>query len=257
MYNHKSVSVVMSTYREKKSIRKIIEDFFNTGFVDEIIIVDNNSEEGTLEEVNKTKAIIIPEKRQGYGFGYQTGIKNAKGDYIVLCEPDGSYVADDIEKFLIYAKGGFEAVFGSRIAEGTPFSRGQMDFIRKYTNTIEAKVIELLFNSSSLTDVGCTYKLFSRKTINKFTKLWKLNNSLFATELILLAASQKVKFIEIPVLFKERVGVSSLTNKWYKLMKWGIYIQIYIFAFFLNTKFKKIYTKFIKSRTSKTFLYEN
>lgn len=233
MYNGKVVSVVFATYREKNSIRKAIDDFFKTGFVDEIIVVDNNSEKGTLEEVRKTKATIITENRQGYGIAYQTGIRNAKGDYIVLCEPDGTYAPEDLEKFLVYAKNNFAVVFGSRTAGSAPFSSSPMNFWRKYPNVFEAKTIELLFNSPSLTDVGCTYKLLTRKALNKLSNLWKMENSLFATELILLTISQDLKFAEIPITFRERVCKSSLTGSWYKLALWGIRIQSYIIKFFI------------------------
>ncbi|MDO8579720.1 MAG: glycosyltransferase, partial [bacterium] len=113
MWHSKTVSVVFSTYREKNSIRRSIEDYFATGFVDEVLVVNNNAEEGTDEEVKKTKARLIYEKKQGYGHGYQTGIREAKGDYIFLSEPDGTYSASDLEKFLVYAKD-FPVVVGTR-----------------------------------------------------------------------------------------------------------------------------------------------
>lgn len=243
MYRNKSVSVVLATYREKNSIKKAIEDFFKTGFVDEVIVVDNNSEIGTVEEVSKTKATIIQERKQGYGNAYQAGIKKAKGYYLILCEPDGSYQAEDIEKFLVYADGGFNAVFGSRTAESAPFSKSEMNFWRKYANVFEAKTIELFFNSNSLTDVGCTYKVFNRETIKKLSRRWKVKNSLFATELILLTVTQGIKFIEIPIVFKKRIGRSSLTDKWYKLIKWGFYVQLFILFFFLKNTVENAISK--------------
>ena len=176
----------MATYNEKRSIKKTIEDFFASGFVDEVIIVNNNAQAGTDEEVKKTRAKIIYEKKQGYGHAFQTGIKNTKGDYVILCEPDGSYAGSDIEKFLLYAKDGFDVVFGSRTGQNTLLSASDMSVWRKWANVLEAKSIEVLFNTNALSDVGCTYKLFTRSSINKFAKLWKKTNSLFATELLLL-----------------------------------------------------------------------
>ncbi len=234
MYNHKTVSVVLATYREKKSIRNVIENFFETGFVDEIIVVNNNAEIGTDEEVKKTKAMIVYEERQGYGYAYKTGIKNAKGDYIVLCEPDGSYRPEDLERLLIYAKDNFDAVLCSRTGQSTLLSGADMDIWRKWANVLEAKSIEFFFNTNSLTDVGCTYKLFTKKTLRNFSKSWKMNNSLFATELILLTVSRNIRFIEIPITFTKRVGVSSLTGKRYLLVKWGLHIQTYIVLFWLE-----------------------
>ena len=51
MWKRKKVSVVLPTYNEKDSIRNSINDFFSSGYVDEIIVVNNNAAEGNSEEV--------------------------------------------------------------------------------------------------------------------------------------------------------------------------------------------------------------
>ncbi len=234
MYNNKIVSVVFATYKEKKSIRNVIEDFYASGFVDEIIVVSNNAETGTEEEVKKTKARLLHEPIQGYGYTYQTGIKAARGDYIILCEPDGTFIGSDLERFLVYAKSGFDVVLGSRTGQNTPLSGADMGLGRKFANVFEAKTIEILFNTNALTDVGCTYKLFTKQAIKKLSPLWKTRSSLFATELVLLTVQENMKFIEIPITFKKRLGTSTFTDKWYKLAKWGIHIQLYILTFWIR-----------------------
>lgn len=234
MYNNKSVSVVFATYREKDSVRRVIEDFFATGIPDEIVVVNNNAEEGTEEEVRKTKARMIYEKRQGYGYTYQTGIKAARGDYIILCEPDGCYVGSDMERFLVYAKDGFDAVLGSRTGQNTPLSGADMGVGRKYANVFEAKTIEVLFNTNALTDIGCTYKLFTKKALKKLAPYWRTRNSLFATELVLLTVSHNLKFIDIPVTFRKRIGISTFTNTFLKTAKWGVHIQLFILGYWLR-----------------------
>lgn len=241
MWNNKTISVVFATYREKDSIKEVVEDFFATGYVDEVVVVNNNAELGTDEEVKQTKARLIYEKCQGYGYTYQTGIKEARGDYIVLCEPDGTFIGSDLERFLVYAKK-FDVVLGSRTGQSTPLSGADMGLFRKFANVFEAKTIELLFNTNALTDVGCTYKMFTREALHKLKSLWKTHNSLFATELVLLTVSENINFIEIPVTFRKRIGTSTFTDKWYKLIKWGIHIQFFIFTFWLKwvgDKFKK------------------
>ena len=62
MWNGKRVSVIFPTYNEKESIRQAIEDFFATGFVDEIVVVNNNAASGTEEEVARTRAKQVFEK---------------------------------------------------------------------------------------------------------------------------------------------------------------------------------------------------
>jgi glycosyltransferase involved in cell wall biosynthesis len=239
MYKGKTVSVVFGTYREKGSIKRVIEEFFATGFVDEVIVVNNNAESGTDEQVKKTKAKLIYEPKQGYGAAYQTGITQSTGDWVILCEPDGSYTGSDVEKFLVYTKDGFDVVFGSRTGHISLLAGADMTVWRKFANVIEAKTIEILFNTQSLTDVGCTYKLFSKSAIKKLSRQWKTTNALFSTELVLLTVTHKLKFIEIPITFKKRVGQSSLTGQGYKLVKWGIFIQLYILSFWIKSFFKK------------------
>src|SRR3990167_11308195 len=112
MYEKKSISIVFATYKEKKSIKKIIDDFFKTGFVDEVVVVNNNAESGTDEEVKKTKAKLCYETKQGYGYAFQKAITSASGDYVIICEPDGTFKASDLERFLIYARN-FDVVIGT------------------------------------------------------------------------------------------------------------------------------------------------
>lgn len=236
MYDGKLVSVVFATYREKDSVRSVIEDFFNaTPFVDEIVIVNNNAEPGTVEEVQKTKARMVYEKRQGYGYAFQRGLKEAKGDYVFLCEPDDTYKGKDIERFLVYIKtGDFDVVLGSRTGQNTPLSAADMTLARKFANVFEAKTMEILFNTNALTDVGCTYKLFTKEAIRKIAPLWRKRNSLFATELVLLTISEKLRFIEIPVTFKKRIGTSTFVSTFLKQAKWAIKIQLFILGFWLS-----------------------
>ena len=56
MWNGMRVSVVLMTYAERDSIRGVIEGFFDTGVVDEVVVVNNNAQAGTSEEVARTEA---------------------------------------------------------------------------------------------------------------------------------------------------------------------------------------------------------
>lgn len=237
MYNGKTVSVVFATYREKNSIKEVIEDFFNaTPFVDEVVMVNNNAESGTVEEVQKTKARMVYEKRQGYGYAFQRGMKEARGDYVFLCEPDGTYKGKDVERFLVYAKtGNFDVVLGSRTGQNSPLSGTDMGVARKFANVFEAKTMEILFNTNALTDIGCTFKLFTKEAVRKIVPFWRTRNSLFATELVLLTISNKtLNFIEIPVTFKKRVGTSVFVSTLSKQAKWAVKIQLFILWFWLR-----------------------
>lgn len=230
MYKGKTVSVVFATYKEKNSVRAAIEDFWATGFVDEIIVVSNNAEPGTEEEVRKTPARLLHEPRQGYGYTYQTGIAAATGDLIVLAEPDGTFLGADLERLLVYGQD-FPVVFGTRTNQSSILQGAAMGLIRKLADVFEAKVIEVLFATNALTDIGCTYKLFHREAMDKIKGKWREGSPLFATELILLTVTERVPFIEVPITFRERVGASTLTYSFWQLARWGIKILWYILRF--------------------------
>jgi len=215
MWKGNKISVVFSTYNEKDSIKQSIEDFFDTGVVDEVIAVDNNAVKGTKEEIFKTKAKYFLEKNQGFGWGYRRALYEAKGDIIIMTEPDGTFVAEDIFKLLAYANQ-FDVVFGTRttsilIAEGA-----NMGFFMKWSNWFLAKIIEVLFNTTQLTDVGCTYRLIKRNSYEKIKRSFVIRKNEFNLEIMLQVIRHKIKFIEIPINYKKRVGKSSVTGNKFK-----------------------------------------
>jgi len=89
MYNDKKISVVVPCYNEEKGIKKVITKLPN--FVDEIIVVDNNSSDHTGEVAKSLGGKVIFESRKGYGRAYKTGLKAAQGDIIVTMDGDGTY----------------------------------------------------------------------------------------------------------------------------------------------------------------------
>jgi glycosyltransferase involved in cell wall biosynthesis len=161
MWNGKTVSVVLMTYAERDSIREVIDGFLATGLADEVLVVDNNAEPGTREEVAKTSARLVEEPRQGYGFATRRGLMDATGDLIVLAEPDGTFLPEDLVKLLAYSNE-CEVVFGTRTTRELIWVGANMSFFLRWGNWAVAKLIEVLFNTSHLSDVGCTYRLLRR-----------------------------------------------------------------------------------------------
>lgn len=244
MWGRKTVALIFPTYREKKSIFNAIKEFDATGFIDEIIVVDNNAEEGTETEVKKSRARLVKESRQGYGRAIRTGIKNTNADLIIIAEPDGTFSGRDVIKLLAYSDD-FEMVFGSRTHHSLIDRASEMTFVRRILDFMLGKLINLLFlGSSRLTDVGCTLRLTSKGAWKKIAGECQSDGAIFATEWLLVAAKKRVKFIEVPVRFKARVGKSSLTATFFDQAKWGILIFLYIFKVWIyNLLNKKLHTK--------------
>ncbi len=211
MWQNKKISVILPTYNERLSIRKCINDFYATGIVDEVVVVNNNAVEGTSEEVANTKALEIFEKKQGYGASIRYGFKNVTGDYIIVCEPDGTFLPKDILKLISYASD-FSFVVGTRTAREFIWSGANMGKFLKWGNYFVAKLMEVLFNSVNLTDVGCTMRLIKKEALRRMEPYFSIDSSSFGLEMMLLACSLNITMVQLPVNYKERAGKSSVTG---------------------------------------------
>ncbi len=212
MWKGNEVSVVLMTYAERDSIRGVIEGFFATGVVDEVLVVDNNSQSGTSEEVGRTRARLVHEPQQGYGHATRRGLLEARGDVIVLAEPDGTFLPQDIIKLLVYS-GECDVVFGTRTTQVLIWQDANMAHFLRWGNWAVAKLIELLFNTSHLSDVGCTYKLLRRDAADHIARKMTVGGNHAGVEIMLLTIVSGARFVEVPVNYLPRVGVSSVTGK--------------------------------------------
>ena len=222
MYKGKKISIVIPTYNEAETIGGVINDFFDTGFVDEVIVVDNNSLGNTRSEVSQTRAVLVEEKKQGYGHALMKGLNSATGDLVVMVEADGTFSADDLHKFLLYSDD-FPIVLGTRTSRATIWSGAFMPFSVRFGNWAMAKVLEVLHNGPTLTDVGCTYKLINKDTLESIKKYFvdSKGDGTFSPELMIWLVRKQKSVIEIPVIYRPRVGVSGYTGSVWKAMRLG------------------------------------
>lgn len=230
MYHGKSVSLILPTFNEKRSIRKVIQKFEALKVVDEIIVVNNNAALGTSQEVAKTSAKEVLETTQGYGAAIRRGFKESFGDIIVVCEPDATFLPHDIFKFLSYSDD-VDAVYGSRTIDAFIWKRANMSGFLRLGNWAVAKLIEVLFNTHYLSDVGCTYRLIKRKAWKKIEKKLKVNTSFFGPEMMLRGLIAEISSVQIPVNYKKRVGRSAVTGNSKIAFFLGIKMVLMILSF--------------------------
>lgn len=205
------MSVIFPTYNERDSIRGCIEAFFSTGVVDEIVVVNNNAAPGTSEEVAKTNAREVHEPVQGYGAAIRRGFREARGDLLIVSEPDDTFRGRDVLKLLSYSDD-FAVVYGSRTVKELIWKGANMGLFLKWGNWSVAKLMEFLFNTTSLTDVGCTMRCIHREALNEIEPFFSVNGSFFGPEMMVLSALHRQKMIQIPVNYTKRVGTSSVTG---------------------------------------------
>lgn len=94
MYREKSISVVIPCYNEEEGVEVVIKSL--PEFIDEVVVVDNNSTDRTSEVAEKLGARVILEKKKGYGAAYKAGLPAVKGDITVTMDGDGTYPVEQI-----------------------------------------------------------------------------------------------------------------------------------------------------------------
>lgn len=224
MWKDQSVSVVFSTYRELHTIRRCINEFFDTGVVDEVVAVDNNAEQGTKSEILQTRAKYVLESRQGIGYGFQRGLLESSGDIIITIEVDGTYRPSDVVKLLAYSDD-FEVVCGTRFDPRLIGEGAEMDFLKRSANLIYAKLIEVLFHTAKLTDVGCIFRLIKRSAYERIKDRPMDVGLAFNVDWMLHMVRTGMHFIEVPIDFLPRTGEAAGAGK-NKLMAARIALQM-------------------------------
>ena len=207
MWQGRTVSVVASTFRDRHTIRDVVDDLFATDVVDEVLIVDNNAEEGTRTALDGSGARIVHEPRQGLGFGFHTALCSASGDLVITLEVDGTYVARDILKLLVYSDD-FDVVCGTRTSRLLIRDGAQMGAVTRWSNVLYAKAVELVFNGPHLSDVGCIFRLMSRRAIDQVRTVPLDGGWAYNLDLLIHLLRSHTSLIEVPVNFQERVGAA-------------------------------------------------
>jgi glycosyltransferase involved in cell wall biosynthesis len=211
----------MPAYNEARAIEASVRGFLALPEVDEVVVVDNNSRDGTADLARQAGARVITETKQGYGYACRAALAAGEGDYIILVESDQTFLATDIYKFFAYAEE-FDIIFGTRTSKTCIWSGSNMGLFLRYGNWAVGKLLEYLHDGPCLTDVGCTYKLFRRESLRKIMDRFSVGASHFSPEIMIIAIRSGLMCIEIPVHYRNRVGTSKITGEFWKAFRLGL-----------------------------------
>ncbi len=221
MWQGRTLAVVLPTYNEADSIRECIERFERLGIVDDIIAVNNNAHPNTTLEVALTSAREVFESRQGYGAAIRAGFAATTADLVCVCEPDGTFDPADLMKLLPFLTDS-HVVFGSRTVTTFVFDGANMGPFLRWGNWAVAKLMEVLFNTAYLSDVGCTFRVLTRDAINEIAPAFERTGSSFGLEMMLHVVTNRISFVQVPVRYLPRVGESSVTGDFTKTVRLGL-----------------------------------
>lgn len=235
----KKVIVVLPAYNAEKTLVATYDDI-PKDWVDDIILVDDCSKDGTVELSKKLGLrTIVHQKNRGYGGNQKTCYRNALdlgADIVVMVHPDHQYdptIIPQLVQPLLDDK--CDAVFGSRMLGGRPIEGGMPKW--KYFANLFLTMVENASFYIFLSEYHSGFRAYSRRYLETVNLEANSDNFIFDTEIIAQGVAKKMLIREVPIqtrYFPEasqigfwrsvRYGLGILkTMVFYKLHKKHIY----------------------------------
>jgi dolichyl-phosphate beta-glucosyltransferase len=203
------ISIVIPAYNEEKRIgktlKKVYEYFKEKKIEFEIIVVDDGSNDKTVEIVEKFSfdkkeiRILKHEKNMGKGAAVKTGILNAKGELILFTDADLSTPIEEFEKLKKEIENGYDIAIGSRGLKDSKIVIPQ-PFYRRIIGKIFPFLVRLIV-INDFKDTQCGFKLFKKEAGKKIFSQLKTDGFAFDVEVLARGKKENFKIAEVPVVW--------------------------------------------------------
>lgn len=198
------LTVIIPAYNEKKTIGEILDRVQETGLVDEILVVDDGSTDGTreiLQSIDSSRPIrvIYHPRNMGKGAAVRTGIQNACGDLVLIQDADLEYDPREYPNLLQPIQEGIaDVVYGSRFLGA---GRRPILFWNMVANKILTLITNILYNNI-LSDMETGYKVFKRSIVSDIPL--HAHGFDFEPEFTAKILKRHVRIFEVPIAFNPR-----------------------------------------------------
>jgi glycosyltransferase involved in cell wall biosynthesis len=199
------LSIVMPVYNEKDTIREIVDRVLKveTGLEKELVIVDDFSEDGTREILDKLDdpriRVILHPKNMGKGAALRAGFAQAQGDIVLVQDADLEYDPREYPVLLApILDGRADVVYGSRFLSGP---HRVLFFWHYVANRMLTTFCNVLANLN-LTDMETCYKVFKKDVLSRIQL--KSDRFGFEPEVTLKVAELRCRIYEVPISYSGR-----------------------------------------------------
>lgn len=186
------------------SARQVLDDNRIDG---EVIVVDNDSDDGSGQLAQAAGATVIKESRRGYGQAYMTGLAAARGEFILMADGDLTYDFDEAPRFLSELQDGADLVVGNRMRGIEP---GAMPWHHRYIgNPLLSGLLNVLYDTG-VADAHCGMRALRRDALPSLNL--RATGMEFASEMVIRAAKENLEIRQFPITYHRRGGESKLES---------------------------------------------
>jgi dolichol-phosphate hexosyltransferase len=211
----KKITLMIPCYNEEKGLPKIISEIpykklKELGYTLEVLVIDNNSKDKTVEVAKKLGAKVISEKKQGKGNAIRTGFRNISNDtdYVVMLDGDNTYKSYEIPRLIEPLENNFaDVITGSRL-EGKMHGRS-MQASHRLANWFFT-FITRHFYKANVTDTCTGYFAWKADVVRHLNGNIKSPGFAIETEMITKMAKMGYKVYSVPITYDPRQGKSKL-----------------------------------------------
>ena len=223
------ISVIIPAFNEEDSIGLVL-DALPQNLIHEVIVVDNNSTDNTARSASEKGARVVAEQRRGYGSACLKGISVLDNpDIVVFLDGDFSDYPEELVKLVAPIESGeMDFVLGSRMI--LPESRSALLPQSRYGNQLAVFLMRLFFRHQ-YTDLG-PFRAIRYESLQAIAM--QDTNFGWTVEMQVKAVKKGLRILEIPVKYRERVGVSKITGTFSGTIKAGTKIIYTIFKYLLT-----------------------
>ena len=226
------IKVIIPAYNEADSIANVIQEIPKS--VTEVIVVSNNSTDTTEVNAKTAGATVLKESRKGYGYACLKGMEyiansDEKPDILVFLDGDYSDYPEELTKIVApIIEDDIDFVIGARVKSLR--ESGSMTPQQVFGNWLATFLMKLFF-SAKFTDLGP----FRAIKYDKLLQL-KMEDKTYGwtVEMQLKALKQKLSYVEVPVKYKKRIGVSKVSGT----VKGAIFAGVKILGWIFKYSFK-------------------
>ena len=202
------ISVIIPTMNEEESIGQVIDSvrLALSGIEHEILVVDTNSKDRTRDIALEKGALVIEEPRRGYGRAYKTGFERSRGRVIATLDADCTYPAEDIPAlYKMLDEKVLDFITTNRFAE---LEEGAMTAKHRLGNFALTFTSNLFFGVR-IKDSQSGMWVFRRDILDR---LVLTDDGMPMSEEIKIEAFRKVRSLEVPIVYRRRVGEVKLSS---------------------------------------------